>query len=108
MRLSGKKIYHSGDCSVHSEIVDILRELSPIDIAFLPVNECNYYRDRQGIIGNMSIRDAFNLVSELGVKKMVPIHYDMFEPNCVYIEEIKIVYEKTLSKFELIIQPEEI
>jgi len=105
---SGKKIYHSGDCSVHPEIIKLLKKLSPIDIAFLPVNECNYYRDRQGIVGNMSIRDAFNLASEIEVKKLVPMHYDMFEPNCVYIEEIRIVYEKTLPAFELIIRPEEI
>lgn len=105
---SGKRIYHSGDCSVHPDIVQILRDLAPIEVAFLPVNECNYYRDLQGIIGNMSIREAFNLAIEIGVKKVVPMHYDVFKQNCVYTEEISVVYEKIHPEFELLFQPREV
>jgi L-ascorbate metabolism protein UlaG (beta-lactamase superfamily) len=95
-------IYHSGDCSVDPEIVQILQRFGGIDIALLPVNECNYYRDRAGIIGNMSIREAFGFAEEIAARAVVPMHYDMFAPNRVYEEEIEAVYRNARPAFRLI------
>ena len=103
--MGGRRIYHSGDCSVDGRIVDVLRELQPIDVAFLPVNECNYYRARLGIIGNMSVREAFGLGTEIGAPVVVPMHYDMFAPNAVYPEEIRVVYENSRPGFQLLFEP---
>jgi L-ascorbate metabolism protein UlaG (beta-lactamase superfamily) len=105
MKFEGRCFYHSGDCSIHPDIIEILQANGPIDVAFLPVNECNYYRDRAGIIGNMSIREAFGLAEEIGVGTLVPVHYDMFAPNCVYEEEIAVVYGKTAPPFQLLFKP---
>jgi len=98
----GVRIYHSGDCSVEREVLSALEGHGPIDLALLPVNECNYYRDAAGIIGNMSIRDAFLMAGQIGAKAMVPMHYDMFAPNCAYEEEIRVVYERTQPPFRLL------
>lgn len=101
VRADGKLLYHSGDTSVHPEIVARLRALGGIDVAMLPVNECNYYRDRMGIVGNMSVRDAFGLAGEIGARTVVPMHFDMFAPNCVFREEIEAVYRHQRPAFVL-------
>jgi L-ascorbate metabolism protein UlaG (beta-lactamase superfamily) len=88
----GRRIYHAGDTSIADELMQRLMELAPIDIAFLPVNERNYFRERRGIIGNMTLREAFGLADEIGVKLLVPTHWDMFAPNSVPREEIELLH----------------
>ncbi len=100
---SGKRAYHSGDCSVDASIVAALRTYGGVDLALLPVNECNYYRDCAGIVGNMSIREAFGFAAEIGARTMIPMHYDMFAPNRVYEEEIMAVYHGDSPAFDLLL-----
>jgi L-ascorbate metabolism protein UlaG (beta-lactamase superfamily) len=106
IKYMGKTIYHSGDTSVDQEIIDSLKKEDGIDAAFISVNEKNYYRDAIGIIGNMSVREAFRLAEDISATKMIPMHWDMFEKNCVYEEEINLLYSKIEPKFELIMKPE--
>ncbi len=98
---SGKKIYHSGDTSVCQELIDILRKEGSIDVGFISVNERNFYRDKAGIIGNMSVREAFQFAVDIGVECFVPMHWDMFEVNSVYREEIELLYKKIRPGFRL-------
>lgn len=100
-----RRVYHSGDCSVDDEQIALLKSLGPIDTAFLPVNECNYFRNKLGIVGNMSIREAFGLAEALNVKTLVPMHYDMFRPNRVYRTEIQAVYDGDAPPFALVFNP---
>lgn len=92
MEYRGRRLYHAGDTSVADELLASLRRLAPIEVAFLPVNERNYFRDRRGIIGNMSIREAFGLADEVGIGTVVPVHWDMFAPNCVPRREIELAH----------------
>ncbi|QWD70700.1 glycosyltransferase [Polynucleobacter sp. UB-Siik-W21] len=103
-----KLIYIAGDTLVHEEIIDVLRLQPKIDVAFLPVNEDNYYRRKKGIVGNMSVREAFQFASDLGIRAVVPVHWDMFEINSTYLEEIKLIYEYGNYKFELLVDPKEL
>jgi len=102
----GRRFYHAGDTSVEKELIDRLVSLSPIDVAFLPVNERNYYRESNGIIGNMTVREAFRLAADLKVKTLVPMHWDMFAPNSVYREEIELLYRLEAPPFDLRFYPE--
>jgi len=102
----GRRIYHAGDTSITGEFLEILKQFMPIDIAFLPVNEHNYFREQEGIIGNMTIREAFRLAEEIAARIVVPMHGDMFEPNQVYREEIELLYKLINPKFELAISPQ--
>ena len=99
-------IYHAGDTSVSAEIVSTLLRFDKIDVAFLPVNEKNYYRERRGIVGNMSVREAFQFADEIGARTVVPTHWDMFEQNAVFREEIELLYRKLAPSFDLLIEPE--
>ncbi len=105
LECAGKRVYFAGDTAVVQELVDVLMEHSPIDMAFLPVNEDNFFRRRRGIIGNMSIREAFLLAEEVGVRRVVPVHWDMFAANAAYPEEIKTIYQHMAPSFELVMSP---
>lgn len=102
---AGRRVYHSGDTSVTQELLDNLGQLEPIEIAFLPVNERNFFREKAGIIGNMSVREAFELANQQGFKIVVPTHWDMFAANNVYREEIELLYQRISPGFELQIYP---
>lgn len=100
-RWSNKVYYHPGDTTVTPEIVELLKAASPIDVGLLPVNEINYYRNQSNIIGNMSVREAFMFAEELGIKRVIPTHWDMFTANQVYKEEIELLYDRISPNFKL-------
>ena len=106
MEYRGRRIYHAGDTSPHEPIIDFLRQAGPIECALLPVNERTYFKEKRGIIGNMSIREAFAMASAIGAKKLIPMHWDMFQPNSVYREEIELLYDNLKPNFELLLNPE--
>ena len=94
-------IYSAGDTCVFDELIVELKDLPRVDIAILPVNEDNFFRRRMGIIGNMSIREAFGLADLLNFKNVVPVHWDMFEFNSTLPEEISSVYKGYKWNFKL-------
>lgn len=106
MRTDNLYTYLAGDTSAEEEVISAVKSFDKIDLAFLPVNERNYFRTRRGIIGNMSIREAFQFAEEIGTNVVVPTHWDMFENNSVFKEEIELLYEKLSPAFELLIKPD--
>jgi L-ascorbate metabolism protein UlaG (beta-lactamase superfamily) len=108
INFKGKKIYHSGDTSPDDYIIQTLQKHAPIDVALLPINEKNFYRDKAGIIGNMSIREAFGMAIDMSAITVVPMHYDMFKDNMVYLEELAVVYREQKPPFKLEIEPTEL
>jgi L-ascorbate metabolism protein UlaG (beta-lactamase superfamily) len=104
----GGRLYLAGDTSVTEQLIECLQHLRPISCAFLPVNEQNFFRARRGIIGNMSVREAFHLADELGVDAVVPVHWDMFAANSVAVDEIRAVYGQMKPAFQLLMQPDHV
>ena len=98
-------IYLAGDTCVKQEIIDTLVAQGPIHTAFLPVNEHNFFRGRRGIIGNMSVREAFQFAEEIKAKQVVAVHWDMFAINSVEPEEIKLLHKLLNPNFALLINP---
>ena len=94
-------LYAAGDTSVCDEMIEILLQLPRIDVALLPVNEDNYFRRRRGIVGNMSVREAFELAQEVKIKEVIPVHWDMFECNSTSKDEILAVYNSFKWPFSL-------
>lgn len=94
-------IYHSGDTFLCDEIINELNKFIPIKMVLLPVNEHNYFKEKEGIIGNMSLREAFGFAKLLKAERFKPIHWDMFKNNSISAEEIKICYSSLDLPFEL-------
>lgn len=82
IRAPGLSIYHSGDTLVTDEL---RAALSPhaVDVALLPINGRDYYREGLGLIGNMNDREAVQLALENGVRLLVPMHWDLYRGNTV-------------------------
>jgi L-ascorbate metabolism protein UlaG (beta-lactamase superfamily) len=100
-QVEDKTYYHPGDTAVSPEVIEAVSKYAPIDVGMIPVNEINYYRNQEGIIGNMSVREAFLFSEEIGVKLFIPTHWDMFDKNQVYREEIELLYRKIQPDFVL-------
>ena len=93
MRAGERVVYHSGDTIPHPDVIAAVREEGPIASAFLPVNERNYYREAQGIIGNMSVREAVQFARDIQAGELIPIHWDLFGPNSTPKPEIRLIHE---------------
>ncbi|MEB3185799.1 MAG: MBL fold metallo-hydrolase, partial [Cyanobacteriota bacterium] len=105
IKRNGKKVYIAGDTSACDEVITALCAYRQIDTALLPVNEDNFFRRRRGIIGNMSIREAFQLAAEVGIDEVVPVHWDLFEQNSALPEEMQVIYNSRKWPFRLIMDP---
>lgn len=102
----GEKIYLAGDTCVAQEIIDTLNAIGSIKTAFLPVNEHNFFRGRRGIIGNMSVREAFQFAEEIKAKQVVAVHWDMFAANAVSPDEIRLIHQCMKPSFGLLLNPQ--
>jgi L-ascorbate metabolism protein UlaG (beta-lactamase superfamily) len=100
---NGMRMYVAGDTALTDELLGILRSEAPFDLGLLPVNEDNYYRRRRGIIGNMSIREAFGMAEELKIKSVFPVHWDLFQANGASVDEINAVYRAYDWSFSLVL-----
>jgi len=103
-----KRILVAGDTSVCEEVIASLKAVLPIHTALLPVNEDNFFRRRRGIVGNMSVREAFGLAVELEVQEVVPVHWDLFAINSTSPDEIQAVYASEPWPFRLVMHAAEI
>jgi L-ascorbate metabolism protein UlaG (beta-lactamase superfamily) len=56
-------------------------ERKRIDIALLPVNGRDFFRDARDIVGNMNVREAVELTRRIGAHTLVPYHWDGFAGN---------------------------
>jgi L-ascorbate metabolism protein UlaG (beta-lactamase superfamily) len=99
--MNGRRYYHPGDTAVDSTVINAVKRCGKIDVAMIPVNEINYYRNRENIIGNMSVREAFQFAADINAEIVIPTHWDMFAANQVYREEIELLYDKICPKFTL-------
>ena len=80
LELDGTSLYHAGDTIVTDSLVSALAPLE-VDVALLPVNGREYFRERDELVGNMGPRDAVALATEIGATILVPYHWDLFRGN---------------------------
>lgn len=85
-------IYHAGDTVPYFDMDNYLPK--NIDLAFLPINENNFFRVKAGIIGNMTCREALQLIKEFEIQEWIPTHWDLFSQNGTYKEELDFLAKK--------------
>jgi L-ascorbate metabolism protein UlaG (beta-lactamase superfamily) len=71
VEVGGRRLYHSGDTEYDSRS-RAARGRGPIDVGLFVIN---------GTGGNMNLREAAFLASELDVGVAIPIHYGMWGPG---------------------------
>ena len=80
VELGGVRIYHAGDTIVYDDMVERLRRLQ-VQVALLPINGRDFFRERRGIVGNMDDREAAALADSIGADLVIPMHYDAYPGN---------------------------
>jgi L-ascorbate 6-phosphate lactonase len=75
-------LYHSGDTIVTDGLRRALTAIGP-QIALLPVNGRDFYREKLGLVGNMDAREAVQFAVEIGARILIPMHWDLFKSNAV-------------------------
>lgn len=76
----GVVLYHSGDTLAYPGQAAMMRDHN-VQVALLPINGRDQWRESRDLVGNMDVRDAAHLAAEALVDVLVPMHYDMFAGN---------------------------
>ena len=77
------RVYHAGDTIAYDGQAERLRALG-VDVALLPINGRDHFREAAGIVGNLDHREAARLAADAHVDVLVPMHYDTFASNRGY------------------------
>jgi L-ascorbate 6-phosphate lactonase len=76
----GVRVYHSGDTLVYAGLLELLQR-HRVAVGLLVINGRDSARRKQGIVGNMTYREAADLADAAGFDLTIPLHYDLFERN---------------------------
>ncbi len=80
VELEGVHIYHAGDTIAYDGMVERLRSLR-VDVALLPINGRDHFRETQDVVGNLTPREAADLAAAIGADLLVPMHYETVPGN---------------------------
>jgi L-ascorbate metabolism protein UlaG (beta-lactamase superfamily) len=98
IRFGGMSIYHSGDTLWFDELPELLRPFN-IDLALLPINGD---KPERKVAGNLDHREAVKLAKVLGVKTLIPCHYDMFSFNTANVQDFVEEAEQAGQGYQLL------
>ena len=82
IRTNRKTFFHAGDMCMYDGLIETLKPYG-IDMAFLPINGRDYFRNQNDIIGNFNCEEAVLLAKAMGADMLVPMHHDLYEVNRV-------------------------
>lgn len=77
---NGVTLYHAGDTILFPELLATLQG-QPIDLALLPINGRDFFREQQGIVGNLWPGEAVELAVAIQARVLLGMHNDLFEGN---------------------------
>ena len=84
IKIAESWLYHAGDTILSDGMIElVLRHTVKIDIACLPVNGRDGWRERMGMIGNLDGAEALELCKRLNADVLIPMHNDLFAVNHV-------------------------
>jgi L-ascorbate metabolism protein UlaG (beta-lactamase superfamily) len=89
----GVRVYHAGDTIWWLGQERVLRDLG-VHVALLPINGRDLTREADNIVGNMDHREAALMAAAAGVELLVPMHWDMFEANRGFPDQLVAVIER--------------
>lgn len=72
------RFFHAGDMCMYDGLTE---RLTDIDVAFLPINGRDYFRNQLDIIGNFDCIEAVTLAKIIGAGLLIPLHHDLYAVN---------------------------
>ena len=82
IKCNGVTIYHAGDTVIIPQIFEALAG-EPIDLALLPINGRDYFREQRNLVGNTWPGEAIDMAVQLKARVLLAIHNDLFAHNRV-------------------------
>lgn len=79
---NGVTLYHSGDTILIPELLTALQG-QMIDIAILPINGRDFFREQKEIVGNLWPGEAIELAVAIKARVLIGCHNDLFDGNRV-------------------------
>ncbi len=108
IEVDGVTLYHSGDTIVIPELIAALEPFR-IDLALLPINGRDFFREQDQIDGNFNVREVAELCNVLEPKVLIPMHNDLFAANRVPAFELVAELERVRPRQSFhFLQPGEI
>ena len=83
------RLYHSGDTVPFAALTHRLKDFTP-DIAFLPINGRDAQRARNGVPGNMTLREAIALCVDCKIPRLIPHHFGLFDFNTASAADLEL------------------
>jgi len=74
------RVFHAGDMCMYDGLVE---RLENIDVAILPINGRDYFRNANDIIGNFDSVEAVTLSKIIKADLLIPVHHDLYDVNKV-------------------------
>ena len=107
---NGVTFYHSGDTIVYPGYVDALKSLPIADVAMLPVNGRDWYRETTvGATGNLLPEEAARLAVEVGWGTVIAGHNDLYPNNTITMGSIADAFARYAPRMPYkILQPGEL
>lgn len=107
---NGVKFYHAGDTIIYPDYIETLKSLPRPDVAMLPVNGRDYYRETDaGAVGNLLPAEAARLARDLGWDVLIAGHNDLYPNNKIPMSDIADALEKVAPRQKYkILQPSEL
>jgi L-ascorbate 6-phosphate lactonase len=98
----GSVLYHGGDTLATKPLIQAVSEHRP-DVALLPVNGRDFFRERRGILGNLDAREAVEMAVRIGARTLIPMHYDMVRGNTVRLGTVADAVQESNEDLHLMI-----
>lgn len=107
---NGVVLYHAGDTVLYPGYIEMMRDLPTPDVALLPVNGRDYFRESVlNLTGTLLPAEAALLARELGWGVLIPGHNDLFTvntiPNAQIVDALERLAPRQAFKF---LQPGEL
>lgn len=87
------KIYHSGDCVPYAGLFEKLKSFN-IDVALIPINGRDKYRQERGVPGNFTFNEAIELCRKSNIPNLIVHHFGMFSFNTIDVELLNQMSER--------------
>jgi L-ascorbate metabolism protein UlaG (beta-lactamase superfamily) len=107
---NGVTLYHAGDTLIYPDYVPTLRRLPAADLAMLPVNGRDWFRETEhDVFGNLWPGEAARLAHDLRWDVVIPGHNDLFPNNTIPNADIVEAFDRLVPRQKLrFLQPGEL
>jgi L-ascorbate 6-phosphate lactonase len=106
---NGVTFYHAGDTIIYEDYIATLKRLPTPDVAMLPMNGRDYFRELKEAIGNFHPIEAARLASDLGWDMLIVGHNDLYPFNRLpYSSVIQALETATPRQKYKVLQPAEL